>query len=906
MPDTPPIVPPDWYAALRDGATLVTANARLARDLRREFDARSVAAGAALWESPDVLPWPSWLERCWSACVHAAPGPEPVLLSPGQEQVLWERIIEESPQGEGLLHIPATAAAAMDAHRLAEAWDLPRRDEDFAGFDDAAAFLGWARRFERDCAAGGLLSPARLPREVAHRIEGGRMAPPPRLLYAGFDELAPSQRRVFDALRAAGCAVEAAAPPAVSGAAQLTPLRDAAAEIRAAARWARAHIERCPSARIGVVVPDLTATRALVERVFDEALEPSLDLSRRARARAFHISAGPALVELPLTAAALAVLGLGRPKLPIAEVGLLLRSPFLASSETERAPRALLDSELRRRGLAEVGLGTLARLAGAIAQDGIPRPYHCPQFARRMRAWRRAASRLPSRLSAAQWSRLFSRLARLAGWPGDRTPDSAEYQAIERWNELLSEFAALDLVAPPMDYSAALSRLRRMAAQARFAPADEGAPIQVMGLLEAAGARFDGLWVTGLEDRVWPAPPRPNPFLPPPLQRARGVPHSSAGRELEYARRLTARLLASAPEVVFSYPLHEGDTDLRPSPLIARLPEAALPPDGPPLARVLRQAGAALEECEDAFGPPLAPGAVQRGGMGVFEKQSACPFRAFAEFRLAARALDEPCLGLSLQDRGKVVHSALETVWRELGAHAALCALPGEARAALIARAVATAIELQVRGRGAEATPRIQALERQRVERLLDAWLNVECGRAPFEVVASERGRRVEVGGVAVDIQVDRLDRLPDGRQVIIDYKTGKASPSHWEGERPDAPQLPLYAATLGEPIAAVLFAQLAPGELRFKGLAEGAVAPDALQYAHSAPGKAAGGDLASHIAEWDRVLQQLGREFASGAASVAPKQPETCRYCDLPALCRVAELARPVEDGGAGEPARE
>ena len=126
-------------------------------------------------------------------------------------------------------------------------------------------------------------------------------------------------------------------------------------------------------------------------------------------------------------------------------------------------------------------------------------------------------------------------------------------------------------------------------------------------MLEAAGARFDHLWVTGLEDRAWPAPPRPNPFLPSRLQRARGVPHSSGERELAYARRLTARLLASAPEVVVSCALHEGDTDLRPSPLILHLPETAPPAERPRIAHVLRASSPTLEEVADAAGPALAP-----------------------------------------------------------------------------------------------------------------------------------------------------------------------------------------------------------------------------------------------------------------------------------------------------------
>jgi len=98
---------------------------------------------------------------------------------------------------------------------------------------------------------------------------------------------------------------------------------------------------------------------------------------------------------------------------------------------------------------------------------------------------------------------------------------------------------------------------------------DEGAPVQVMGMLEAAGLRFDHLWIMGLHDEALPAPANPNPFLPTSLQRQHKLPHSSAERELEFANKLAERLLASAPDVVLSYPEREGDRTLSPSPLVA-------------------------------------------------------------------------------------------------------------------------------------------------------------------------------------------------------------------------------------------------------------------------------------------------------------------------------------------------
>src|SRR5205085_8240870 len=143
-----------------------------------------------------------------------------------------------------------------------------------------------------------------------------------------------------------------------------------------------------------------------------------------------------------------------------------------------------------------------------------------------------------------------------------------EYQATRAWHEALSQFATLDRVLAPLDYGEAVDRLRYMARTTLFQPEDEGAPIQIMGLFESSGLRFDHLWAMGLHDEALPGPAHPNPFLPVELQRVHGLPHSSPARELEVATMVMRRLVASAREIVFSYPAQEGDQELGPSPFV--------------------------------------------------------------------------------------------------------------------------------------------------------------------------------------------------------------------------------------------------------------------------------------------------------------------------------------------------
>lgn len=471
---------------------------------------------------------------------------------------------------------------------------------------------------------------------------------------------------------------------------------------------------------------------------------------------------------------------------------------------------------------------------------------------------------------------------------------SEEFQAVGAWKDVLGRLARLDVVSGHIERDTALAELRDLAASTPHQPESEAAPVQILGVLETPGLRFDALWIAGLDDENWPRPARPEPFLPLALQRERGLPHASAERELEFARRQTQRLLASAGRIVASWPRQDGDRVLGPSPLIRDWPEAAPEDLGlsccPDFVRIVRASGQ-VESFEDARGPALSEGTWQHGGTRVFQYQALCPFRAFAELRLGAEPSPFPEPGLSAMERGTAVHAALEYLWRTLRTHRRLCEIGECELALLLAEASREALRRIEQARG-ELPPRFADLERGRLERLLRRWLELERGRPFFEVLELEGLHEVELAGIRARVRVDRIDRLEDGRDLILDYKTGRCSAADWEGERPSEPQLPLYAVSHHAPLAGISFARIKTGDMCFIGLASGC---------EPAPGIRPD-DLKQRLAEWRAALEELGRRFREGRAEVDPKR-DACRLCGLQPLCRVYEAERiPAEGNGGAE----
>ncbi|MDX1252654.1 MAG: PD-(D/E)XK nuclease family protein [Gammaproteobacteria bacterium] len=892
------------FATLEQGATLLTANRRLARHLRQAFDTHQRRHGRVVWATADILPLSAWLERCWNEVLDTAGQTEfPALLNSHQELALWERIIANSPEGKGLLRIPAAAQEAQEAWMLLRQWRISLDDMRPPLNDDAHAFRRWARHFAKLCSASAWMDRGSLMDFAAQQINTGALKAPRHVLLAGFDELTPQQQALIAALRAADVIVDELPPPALTGAVMRIGLADAEAEIRVAARWVRDLLER-GAGSIGVVIHDLGAVREKVVRIFNDTLLPGAVMpGGDDDIPLYNISLGQPLQDQPVVHAALLILDMAQGRLPLEKAGSLLRSPFLAGAEQEMTRRARLDARLRRVGEPTVSVETLRRHALGGGENGV-----CPQLAAALDRWLEVVRSLPKRQTPSAWAADFARLLAAIGWPGERSLDSREYQAVMAWRELLADYAQLDVVVTRQGMGDALSRLRQMTGSILFQPQGADAPVQILGVLEAAGMQFDHLWVMGLHDEVWPASPRPNPFLPHELQRRHGLPHASAERELLFARRLTDRLLAAAPRVIASYPKQDGDRERRPSPLIAGLPET--PPDQLSLARHdswmnVIHAAQTIEERDDHQAPTLAAGTSVSGGTGVLKQQAACPFRAFAEHRLGAKPLPVADVGLSPSERGQLLHAALERVWQRLRRHEDLCRASPEEVREIVAEAVAAAIDGMAQKRRSTFTAKFKVLEEDRLLRLITDWLELEKRRAAFTVLELEQQHVMHVGGLMLSTRIDRIDRLPDGRQVIVDYKTSDANIGGWFGDRPDEPQLPLYCAYNGESVAGLAFAQLRPGSSAFKGLTQNAhVMPGVKALAETKYGRAFAWD--ELVGEWQKTLQRLADEFRAGRAEVDPKKPpQTCQFCALPALCRINEhdgLGMTEVEEGEGE----
>lgn len=891
-------------AALAAGELVLTPNQRLARAIEQTWGQELAATGTLVWERPRAYALEHWFERMWQELRDAAfaPALAGTVASAAVETRLWARVIAAHP--DSVAGNPqGFARLARSARQLLERWDLDPARLDADGHRGAELLLAWLPAWRKAMTACALLTREQSLDVLPAGMAAGLLAREPAIHLLGFATLPPRYRRILTGL---GARVIELRPQGVDASPRLAALPDPAAEIAAAAGWARDQLQADPQRRIGVIFPDLTANRARIERQFRDLLAPDHGLPDSGwQPPPFNLSAGVPLAELPLPRAALELLALADGPAPLGLHCALLQDPFWSDAETELEVRSRAERQLW-------DLNRLAPSAGDF-RHALARAEAAPEnpvgsLSRRVQAASEHRRRAPARQGFAAWARHASEHLDILGWPGSRSLDSHEYQQRQHWRTLLDDFTALAVTGETPNWSEALTELRRLAADTVFQPRTPEAPLQILGVLEAAGLRFDALWVAGMSDARWPESLAPHPLLPGPLQRRLAMPRAQGAHELALARTLVTDLAGAAPAVIFSYPLRDGEVALQAFAPLRQLPSQVVPVPALDQPLAVAQVGTGvLETIAWGDAPACVAAELVRGGSGLLRDQAACPFNAFAIWRLGARALPEPEPGLTRAERGTLVHRALELCWRELPDQMALLALSPAARAEHLAAAIDGALDELARQRPELRGGRPRAVESACLHRLLAHWLMLETLRPPFQVVAREQDVELDLAGLPIRLRIDRIDRLADGRLLLIDYKTGNVRAGGWVGARPEEPQLPLYALAVagspaefsadlsantltGSPLAGIAFARV-----RIDDKASGALLgiSDVAELIPGCKTLAEYGlpaDWPAALAQWRHDLGALAQEFLHGTATIACHTRAVDNQTELLPLNRLPE----------------
>ena len=474
--------------------------------------------------------------------------------------------------------------------------------------------------------------------------------------------------------------------------------------------------------------------------------------------------------------------------------------------------------------------------------------------------------------SPADWAVTIDEILKAAGWPGKQRLDSAEFQLVNRWRDLLNDLARMDLVSARMSFETALNQIESMAADAVFQPESEHARVHLIGPLEASGLEFDALWLTGVTATQWPPAGNPSTLVSRRLQEEFGMPDAVPSDTVTYAQRLLDHLCTAAPEIVCSYPITEDDAEQTPSDLLtnAIIGDPSTLPDPGWFAAGLAGTMALVDTVDRV--PQIEPQERLSGGAGTIQNQLVNPIAAFLGGRLGVRALDEQTEGLPPLLRGNLIHDALYRLYFDKPSRDDVANWADTEQR--IAKAIDLAFSRHERNTD-DVLRALLAMERRRITGLLRDFVEIDAHRDAFVVASVERDIEFAEAGVRLKLRVDRIDTVGDEGIAILDYKTGAEKKLLTSKGEPKEIQLVAYACAVGEPVAALALVNVDSRTIGFNGAGVGYTDPD---------------KWPQQLADWSALVSNACMELTAGDVRVDMTQAVTdARPLNL--LTRFTEL---------------
>ena len=830
---------------------VVTNTARQAYELKYSWSYSNVHAGVEAFRSPEIYSFDEWLQRIYEDLVRdGIPHAQRFLITRATLRLAFQLC---TPKPEHEKHVLATTRA----WRTYVEWNLQRVRPDLETTENGRLFCNWVQRFQKFQKKQDIVTLAELP-ALINRTVIDKLWCPRAVTFFGLEEVSPARQELINQLGEHGCDVAHLEPVLCNSQRHQTIKFESTSRERSTlVTWVREQLcDLGTNSRIGVIVPDLLTGAPRLRRQFEASFYDCYSIDR-----VVNIGLGLPLRDTRLCKDVLQFLDWTTRELGYEEVLQLGRSPYLSNL---KIPAIFPDSYPERMYFREY----VNRQRDKTVNPGL-------------RAIRKLCSGKKQELF--EWINRTIAILDRVGWNSlvDAETQRAQAAFMLLFNELAKLSPLLGLITWPRAVA-----LTRNALRAQTLMVDiQNTPVQVLSRDEAAGLVFDALWVTGTSEETWPPRVDLNPMIPISVQRKAHVPRVTQGQILNWAKKISDNWARSATFAVFSYVDEEHDNAdffVESSRLLAHhrnvdaktlLTHSELASRDHPWGTF--QHNHLIRQYSPERGTKL-PANTKKIRSTTIRDQSRCPFRAWAIHRLSLPDRVSPHRLPNMLDRGLEVHELTEHLLKSAKNRTEISKLEPQE--------IALAVDHVLEKRCKRLPVRFIQRERERLTKIAQRWIEFESNRPEFSVVALEKEFTATLAGMETSLRVDRIDTTDSLSCLIIDYKTGIATPNSWLPPRLSEPQMPLYSVAIPETDGIAFQKIPASDSINMTGFAN---QEDENKKLKTVP-EILGANFPEAKENWKTMLEATVEEYKNGEARVDPiNVKNTCKYCHLMSFCR-------------------
>lgn len=872
-----------------DNTIIITPNQRLKTYLLNEIEATFYDSA---WTTPKLLSLSEWLTETYQSYIFQKET-NPLLLSQIQAHYILQQIT--STEADSFIsNIQTITDKLFSAWEYLKLWNIPIDEIKQYTQEDYQWFIRVAAQFEKHLTQHKYITPAQLPDFLLKNLAWMKQITTNQLLFFGFDEITPQISRLCEKIKLNHVNIEFITFNTPAKQIKAHAFINKEEEIEQMTNWAYEHY-RQGKKRIACIIPELLTHRKTIFNAFAKKFYQNHFFTTQQLKAPFSITGGEPLSDFPLIRTVLAVLKCAQYRIDFSTINYMILSPYIGEATNEHNERSLFAEKIREHVFLEVSLKQVISL---LNNDN-----SCPNLLQQLQIIQ--SFNINQFLSINSWIMKISSLLKKLQWPGDRTLSSNEYQQLTKFDSCLKLLSSLNFLSDNMSFTKFLNLLITKLNSQLFQPENETSPVQILGILEAAGQQFDTIWFMDLTDEHWPTNANPNPFIPAEIQRKYKLPHANAERELQFAQNIQTRFMQSCHEIIFSWSENSENTTNQASALIRPY---IMTYQMQSVDSITAHKNLPVISFNDTI--PITSSEFAADSY-LIKKQAECPFQAFAHYRLKAKAFDKINFITSKKHRGILLHYVLQNFWQSYSGLVDLKKNKFKLNDTLLEQ-TKKYVHKYYQSIYIDNSDFI-ALESQRIYQVLNNWLEVELARDDFDIYEIEKSHTLFIDKLKLRLRVDRVDQLHNGNLIIIDYKTGLSSEKKWLDSNFVEPQLPIYCLLFPHQVVGLAFAQLHAESITFKGLTiENASLPGIEkqknitgtinQFISNVTGQECAISSNNYLTlpemfslqhAWKLKIQDIANNFLQGVNQPQPINQQICTFCQRESLCRVHNIKR-------------
>ena len=406
---------------------------------------------------------------------------------------------------------------------------------------------------------------------------------------------------------------------------------------------------------------------------------------------------------------------------------------------------------------------------------------------------------------------------------------------------------------------------------------NNSAPVQICDITTGSFLSYDYTWVAGLNDSKWPNHNKAKTFIKQHIIEKYTYTESE---QITMAKNALSRIAKNSIISIYNYSSICDDLTASPSHMIENIltnNEQLMLTNNiqHDYDKFCKQGSITSRKLEHTV--PLS---AQERSINTYTIKdfNACHFKSFAKFRLHAKELMQPSLGLRAIDKGIIIHNVLQDIYQSLTYLYELKNITTDKIAQLVQDNTTNALKYKQNSSPANFIKN----ECENITTIILAWIKHDLNREDCQIHATEQEITVKLNDITIRGIIDRVDRLTNNKHIIIDYKTGAASTSNWFTSIITEPQMPIYSIAYADKLAAVCYAHL--GSItQFSGISESGLTQ--LKIARNTPDES----INDIVTGWRENIEQALTIYATGSIKTIAEETK-CNKCPYSGICRVRE----------------